>query len=77
MAFTTWTALRTAIKDAIADHVAGAPCTGSYSIGNRSMSYKSFDELCELLEKTYALESIESRGDRTQMVSYGRHRRFA
>lgn len=77
MAFSTWAALRTAIKDAIADHVAGTPCTGSYSIGNRSISYRSFDELCQLLERTYTLESIESRGDRTQMVSYGRHRRFS
>jgi hypothetical protein len=76
MAFTTWAALRTAIKDAIADHVAGDACTGSYSIGNRSLTYRSFEELVELLEKTYSLESLEGSGDRNQMTSFGRHRRF-
>lgn len=77
MAFTTWTALRTSIKDAIADHMAGAPCTGSYSIGNRSLTYRSFDELVDLLERTYILESLELSGDRSRMVSFGRHRRFS
>ena len=77
MAFTTWTALRTAIKGAIADHVAGTPCTGSYSIGNRSLTYRSFEELCGLLEKTYVLENLETSGDRNTIVSYGRHRRFS
>ena len=76
MAFTTWDALRTAIKDAIANHVAGTPCTGSYSIGNRSISYRSFEELVGLLEKTYTLQSLESSGDRSQMVSFGRMRGF-
>ena len=76
MAFTTWAALRTAIKDAIADHVAGDACTGSYSIGNRSLTYRSFEELVELLEKTYTLENLESSGARSQMVSVGRHGGF-
>jgi len=76
MAFTTWTALRTAIKDAIADHIAGSPCTGSYTKGTRTITYRSFDELVGLLEKTYQLEALESSGDRSQMVSFGRHRRF-
>jgi len=76
MAFTTWAALRTAIKDAIADHVAGDACTGSYSIAGRSLTYRSFEELVELLEKTYSLESLEGSGDRNQMTSFGRHRRF-
>ena len=76
MPFTSWGDLRTSIKDALADHVAGNPCTGSYSIGNRSLTYRSFEELVDLLEKTYILESLESSGDRTQMVSYGRHGGF-
>ena len=76
MAFSTWAALRTAIKDAIADSVAGTPMSGSYSIGNRSLTYRSYEELVELLEKTYILESLESSGDRKQIVSYGRHGRF-
>jgi len=76
MAFTTWTALRTAIKDAIADHVAGEPCVGEYAIGNRRLAYRSFKELVDLLTKTYELEATENAGDRSGMVSYGRHRRF-
>ena len=76
MAFTTWTALRTAIKDAIANHVAGAPCVGSYDIGQRSIKYRSFDELVALYSKTYVLESMETAGTPATRVSYGRHRRF-
>ena len=76
MAFTTWDALRTAIKDAIADHVAGTPCTGEYSMGSRRLKYRTFDELMGLIEKTYQLEALESAGDSSKMVSYGRPRRF-
>jgi hypothetical protein len=76
MAFSTWTALRTAIKDAIANHVAGSPCVGSYSIGDRNLHYRSFEELVGLLEKTYTLEALEAGGDPSRRVSYGRHRRF-
>jgi len=76
MAFSTWAALRTGIKDAIADHIAGTPCTGEYAIGNRRLRYRTFDELIGLLEKTYALEALESSGDPASMVSYGSYRRF-
>lgn len=72
MAFSTWTALRTAIKDAIADHVAGTPCVGEYAIRGRSLTYRSFDELMGLLEKTYVLEGLESAGARQSMTSRGR-----
>ena len=75
--FTTWLALRTAIKNAIADYVAGSPCTGAYSKGGRSLTFRSFDELIGLLEKTYQLESLENSGDRDRMVSFGRPRRFS
>ena len=74
--FSTWAALRTAIKNKIANHVAGEICVGEYSIGNRRLKYRSFDDLVNLLEKTYALEAMESAGDRSTRVSYGRHRRF-
>jgi len=77
MAFSTWAALRTAIKDAIADHVAGNACTGSYSKGGRSLTYRTYEELIGLLEKTYILESLESSGDRDRITSFGRHRRFS
>jgi len=76
MAFTSWAALRTAIKDAIADHVAGAPCVGSYVIANRTLRYRTYEELCNLLTRTYELEGIEQAGERSTMVSYGRYRRY-
>jgi len=74
--FTTWTALRTTIKNAIADHIAGSPCTGEYAIGNRRMKYRTYAELIDLLEKTYELEALEQSGNPATMVSYGRARRF-
>ena len=76
MAFSSWTALRTAIKDAIADHIAGDPCVGEFSKGRITLRFRTFQELTELYEKTYQLEALESAGDRSVMVSYGRHRRF-
>ena len=76
MAFTSWSALRTAILDAIADHVAGSPCVGEYEKGNRRLKYRTFDELVSLHQKTYVMESLENAGDPSRMVSYGRHRRF-
>lgn len=75
MAFTTWAALRTAILDAIANYVAGAPCIGEYTIGDRHLRYRSIAELKDLLKATYELESLESAGS-SGMVSYGRPRRF-
>ncbi len=77
MAFSSWDALRTAIKDAIANHVAGSPCTGEYEHGGRRLRYRTYNELTGLLEKTYQLEALESAGDSSVMVSYGRHRRFS
>ena len=76
MAFTTWTALRTAIKDALADHIAGEPCVGNYTIMGRTLQYKNFRELTDLYEKTYVLESMESTGNPASRVSYGRYRRL-
>lgn len=71
MAFTSWSALRTAIKDAIADYVAGSPITGSYTINGRQMTYRSIDELKKLLQLTYEMEDIESAGDYSNRQSYG------
>jgi len=76
VAFSTWSALRTAIKDAIADHIAGTPCTGEYSIGDRRLKYRTFNELIGLLEKTYEIEAVESAGETSSMVSYGQPRGF-
>lgn len=74
--FTTWAALRTAVKDAIANYVAGAPCTGEYSMGGRTMKYRSIKELRELYEMTYDLEAIENAGQCSTMTSYGRYSRY-
>lgn len=77
MAFTTWTALRLAIKDAIADHVAGSPCTGSYSIGGKTLQYRSYRELLDLYQRTYEMESLENAGVKSSRVSFGSPRRFS
>lgn len=76
MAFTTWATLRSTILDAISDYVDGAPCTGSYSVGGRTMTYRSIDELKNLYKMTYELESIEDSGVNQNMVSYGRYSRY-
>lgn len=60
MAFTSWADLRTAIKNALADHVAGSACTGEYTIGNRRLKYRSYDELLDLYKKTLEMEAIET-----------------
>lgn len=76
-AFTTWTALRTAIKDAMANALAGDPYTAEFGMGRHRFVAKSFDELTGLLEKSYTLEALESSGDRSTRVSFGRPRRYS
>lgn len=76
MAFSTWAALRTTIKSAIADHVTNASCVGEYAIGNRRLRYRTYAELIDLLEKTYELEALEESGNSAKMVSYSRYRRL-
>ena len=74
--FSTWAALRTAIKDAIANHVANTPLVGSYSIMGYDLKYRTYEELIDLLQKTYDLEALENTGSRDTMTSYSSHRRF-
>ena len=76
MAFVSWSALRDDIKDKIADYIAGAPITGEYMIAGRRMVYRSIDDLKRLLLLTYDMEALEAAGERSNCVSYGRHRRF-
>lgn len=76
MAFTTWTALRTAMKDAYADHIASGSFAGSYSMGGRSLTYRSEKEFWDCYERTYRLEALETTGDPGTRVSYGKCRRF-
>jgi hypothetical protein len=60
MAFTTWAALKTSILDAMADSLAGSPCTGEYEISTSSMSrklkYRSYEEL----ERLYNFASLQA-----------------
>jgi hypothetical protein len=72
MAFSSWTTLKSSILDAIADHVAGKPCTGEYEIEGHRMKYRSFDELQRLYEFASKQAARESRTRR----SFGRFRRF-
>lgn len=76
MAFTDWGTLRTNILNAISDYVEGAPCTGSYTIGGKTMNYRSIDELKELYKMTFELEAIDDSGVNQKMVSYGRYSRY-
>ncbi|MCK4718243.1 MAG: hypothetical protein KAT70_06195 [Thermoplasmata archaeon] len=76
MAFTTWAALRTAIKDEIADHIAGDPWVGEFRKGERFLRYNSYEELTGLLEKTYRLENLETAGNPANQRSFGGFRRF-
>ena len=76
MAFTSWSALRTAMLDAYADHVATGNWIGEYTQGARTLRYKSEKEFFEAIEKTYVLEGLETSGSISSRVSYGRHRRF-
>lgn len=76
MAFTSWSDLRTAIKDAIANQISGAPCVGEYWIKQRRLTYRTYDELIGLLEKTYQLEALETAGTVSTRKSFGRYRRF-
>lgn len=76
MAFTTWTALRTAIKDALADHIAGKPFVQSFTLdGGPSFTFRSVEEAKKLIEMTYQMEALESAGDASVCVSYGAYRK--
>jgi len=73
-AFTTWTALRTAVLDAIANYVAGAPVTGEYTIMGRTMKYRSVEELERLYK--FADRMMQSENITAyNRVSHGRFRR--
>jgi len=78
MAFTTWAALLTSLKDALSDHIAnGDPCIGEYEVNGFHVRYNGPDQLqkwIKFIEKQIAKETAGSPSSR---VSYGRHRRFA
>ena len=76
MAFSSWSALRDDIKDKLADHIAGEAMAGEYTIGERRMRYRNYDELIDLLKLTFEMEALDTAGSPSSMVSYGRYRRF-
>lgn len=76
MAFTTWEAVRTDIKDKIAAHVSGEPCIGSYSVGNQTVSFRTIEELQKLYEMTFKLEELDTSPSPTTRVTYGRYRKY-
>ena len=70
--FTTYAAIRTDIKNAIATHVAGQPMTRSYQIGDFAKTFNSVEELKNFYKMTYELEALDNTGNYQSMVSYGR-----
>ncbi|MFA7096864.1 MAG: hypothetical protein WC383_10355 [Gammaproteobacteria bacterium] len=75
-AFTTWADLRSAVKDALADWAAGKPLVKEFSHGERTFKFSSPEELMRFYQRTYQLEALDSQGDRSTSVIYGRARRF-
>lgn len=75
--FTTWSAVRTAIKNAIATHADGDPCIGDFSVEGITIRYAAIDELRKLYELTYTLEALDTGISPSTRISYGRYRRFA
>ena len=77
MAFTSWSAMISDLKDALADYISGAPITKEYRIAGRQMVFRDAGEIEGLLDLCRRQEALDSAGDPSKMVSYGRHRRFA
>ena len=77
MAFTTYAALRTALLDALADHLAsGLALTGQIQFRDRLISYKSPADIEKLVAMTYRLEALETKPTAAQKISYGKFRRY-
>ncbi|HNR14627.1 MAG TPA: hypothetical protein PKM59_15070 [Thermodesulfobacteriota bacterium] len=73
--FTSWADVRTAIKNAIANHASGDPCVGSFSCDGVTITYKSYDDLKKLYALTFELEGLDNAGSRQSRTSYGQPRR--
>jgi len=77
MAFTTWAAFRSDLKDKIADAVSnGTALTQTAVVSGMTIQYKSLDEAIGWIEKSYKMEALDNIGNPSNMVSYGRHRRI-
>jgi hypothetical protein len=62
MAFTTWTALKTAILDGLAS---GAVLTSSYTINGRTITFRNFKEVTDYLGFIDRQIAAESKIGRT------------
>ena len=74
--FSTWGAVRTAIKNAIATHADGDPCIGEYSVEGVTVKYTSVTDLENLYKMTFRMEALDSTPTRSSRTSVGSHRRF-
>jgi hypothetical protein len=75
MPFTSWSDIRTQLKDALSDYVAGAPITKEYTIGGRKHQFRDVQEIKALITLTYEMEALENSGNPENTVSYGRYER--
>jgi hypothetical protein len=72
--FTTWSAFRTAVLNAMASYVSdGSMITKSYSTPDgRTHNIRSFDELKKLLEYANKMADLESAGSDGPVRNYAR-----
>lgn len=75
MAFTSWADMRTDLKNALADYVAGAPIHKEYQIAGRRAVFRDVEEIKKLISMTYEMEALENSGNPENMTSYGRYER--
>jgi hypothetical protein len=77
MGFTSWTAFRQTLENALQSHIEGNPMTGQVSMPDGTMiRYNGPDEAMKWIAFARKQEALESAGSRSSRVSYGRHRRF-
>jgi len=77
MAFSTWSAVRTSLKNALQDHLDnGKSLVGMVTINGRQLQYNNLDSIMKLIDETYVQESKETAGNMSTRRSFGRFRRF-
>jgi len=75
--FSTWAAIRSDIKDKLADFAnTGEFMTVQYRKGDFLREIRSVDEAMKFLQLTYKMESLEFAASNGITKSYGSHRRF-
>ena len=74
MAFVSWDAVISDLKDKLADYIAGNPMTQEYRIGGRTHILRSADDIEGLLRMAYRMKAFEDGS--SVRTSHGRPRRF-